>query len=237
VKKCTLSFYFVILAILGASTTALSGTYTITRGEDFPVCQDFLANLKALGGPALVCDRKFHPHFTQFSWPKWEPIDPVQHKQLILQIWQKQFQDVLYEGQSVFEKRKKGIDDILRSGAIDLAITLLTINEKLTTVLRFTDKSHEHLHCDWIQSIGREHYALSEDKRQIDFKTTDHSLLSGLSGLGNNHRADLFLYNGEPYTAFFSGDVPRGEKGTLFLKGDLDFCEFEFHANDKGRTK
>jgi hypothetical protein len=237
VKKCTLIFYFVILAILGASATAFSGTYKITRGEDFPVCQDFLANLKALGGPALVCDRKFHPHFKQFSWPKWEPLDPVQHKQLILQIWQKRFQDVLNEGQSVFEKRRKDIDNILHSGVVDLAITRLTINEKPTTVLRFIDKGHENLDCDWIQSIGREYYAPSEDSDQIDFKTTKHSLLSGLSSLGNNHRADLFLYNGEPYTAFFSGDVPRGEKGALFLRGDLDFCEFEFDANKNGRAK
>jgi hypothetical protein len=226
-----------MLTILGASTTAFSGTYKITRGEDFPVCQDFLANLKALGEPAMLCDRKFHPSFTQFSWPKWEPLDPVQHKQLILQIWQKQFQDVLYEGQSVFEKRKKDIDDILRSQTIDLAVTRLTINGRPTTVLRFIDKSHENLDCDWIQSIGREHYALSKDNGQIDFKTTKHSLLSGLGGLGNNHRADLFLYNGEPYSAFFSGDVPRGEKGALVLRGDLDFCEFEFDANKKGMAK
>jgi len=237
VKKCTLILQFVMLFIFGASTTAFSGAYKIVRGDEYPVCQDFLANLKALGEPALVCDRKFHPRFKKFSWPKWQTLDPRQHQQLILQIWQKQFQDVLYEGQSVFEKRKKDIDDILRSRVIDLAITRLTINEKPTTVLRFIDKSYEHLACDWIQSIGREYYALNEDNSQIDFETTEHSLLSGLSSLGNNHRADLFLYNGEPYTAFFSGDVPRGEKGALFLKGDLDFCEFEFNANKKERAK
>jgi hypothetical protein len=237
VKKYTLILYFVMLVILGASTIAFSGTYKITRGEDFPVCQDFLANLKALGGPPLVCNRKFHPRYKQFSWPKWEPLDPRQHKQLILQIWQKQFQDVLYEGQSVFEKRKKDIDDIIRSRAIDLAITRLTINEKPTTVLRFIDKSHEHLNCDWIQSIGREYYVLTEDNTQIDFETTYPSLFPGLGDLGNKYRADLFLYKGEPYTAFFSGDVPRGEKGTLFLMGDLDFCEFKFNANKKGKAK
>jgi hypothetical protein len=226
-----------MLGILGASTTAFSGTYKITRGEDFPVCQDFLANLKALGGPALVCERKFHPRFKQFSWPQWKTIKPVQHKQLILQIWQKQFQNVFNRGQSVFENHKKALDDILRRQAIDLAITRLTINNKPTTILRFIDKRHELLNCNWTQPIGREYYALTEDNTQIDFETTEHSLLSGLGGLGNNHRADLFLYNGEPYTAFFSGDVPRGEKGGLFLRGDLDFCEFEFNTNKKEKAK
>jgi hypothetical protein len=226
-----------MLAVFGASTTALGGTYKIIRGEDFPVCQDFLANLKALGGPALVCDRKFDPRFKQFSWPQWQTINPVQHKQLILQIWQKQFQNVLYEGQSVFENHKKALDDILRSRALDLAITRLTINDRATTVLRFIDKRHEHLACNWTQPIGREYYALTEDNTQIDFETTEHSLLSGLSGLGNKSRADLFLYNGEPYTAFFSGNVPLEGKGALFLKGDLDFCEFEFSANKKGKIK
>ena len=230
-KKCTLSFYFVILAILGASTTAFSGTYTITRGEDFPVCQDFLANLKALGGPALVCDRKFHPRFKQFSWPKWEPLNPVQHKQLILQIWQKQFQDVLYEGQSVFEKRKKDIDDILRSGAIDLAITRLKINEKPTTVLRFIDKSHEQLACDWLQPFGRWYYALATDNTKVDFEMTEHSPLRG------GYRPDLFFYDGQYYTAYFSGNVPLQEKGTIVLQGELDFCEFEFNANKKGKAE
>jgi hypothetical protein len=235
--KNTLIFYFVILAILGASATAFSGTYKITRGEDFPVCQDFLANLKALGEPAMLCDRKFHPHFKQFSWPKWEPLDPVQHKQLILQIWQKRFQDVFNEGQSVFENHKKALGDILRRQAIDLAVTQLTINEKPTTILRFIDKRHEHLDCNWTQPIGREYYALTEDGSQIDFETTDHSLVSGLGGLGNKSRADLFLYKGEPYTAFFSGHVPLEGKGALFLKGDLDFCEFEYSVNKKEKTK
>jgi hypothetical protein len=236
-KKCTLILYFVIFAILEASTIAFSGTYKITRGEDFPVCQDFLANLKALGEPAMLCDRKFHPRFTQFSWPKWEPLDPVQHKQLILQIWQKRFQNVRNEGQSVFENHKKALDDILRRQAIDLAVTQLTINEKPTTILRFIDKRHEHLACNWTQPIGREYYALTEDRSQIDFETTDHSLVSGLGGLGNKSRADLFLYNGEPYTAFFSGNVPLEGKGALFLKGDLDFCEFEYSTNKKEKTK
>src|SRR5262245_50789708 len=104
-----------MLVILGASAPALSGTYKITRGEDFPVCQDFLANLKALGGPAMVYDRKFHPRFKKFSWPQWKTINPVQHKQLILQIWQKQFQNVFYQGQSLFEEYKNALDDILRS--------------------------------------------------------------------------------------------------------------------------
>ena len=236
-KTCILILYFTMLAVCGASTTALGGTYKIIRGEDFPVCQDFLANLKALGGRALVCERKFHPRFKQFSWPQWKTINPAQHKQLILQIWQKQFQNVLYRGQSLFEEYKNALDDILRSQAIDLAITRLVINEKPATVLRFINKRHEHLNCNWTQPIGREYYALTEDGTQIDFETTDHSLLSGLGGLGNNHRADLFLYNGEPYTAFFSGDVPLGEKGALFLKGDLDFCEFKFNANKKEKAK
>ena len=230
-KKCTLTLYFVMLAILGASTIAFSGTYKITRGEDFPVCQDFLANLKALGGPALVCDRKFHPRFKQFSWPKWQTLDPRQHKQLILQNWQKRFQDVLNKGQSVFENHKKALDDILRSRAIDLAITRLTINNKPTTVLRFIDKRHERLACDWIQPFGRWYYALTEDNTQIDFETTEHSPLRG------GYRPDLFLYNGQYYTAYFAGDVPLQEKGTLVLSGEFDFCEFEFNTNKKGKAK
>ena len=230
-KTSILILYFTMLAIFGASTTALGGTYKIVRGEDFPVCQDFLANLKALGGPALVCDRKFHPRFKQFSWPKWQTLDPVQHKQLILQIWQKQFQNVFNKGQSVFENQKQALDDILRRQAIDLAITRLTINDKPTTVLRFIDKRHEHLACDWIQPFGRSYYALTEDKTQIDFETSDRSPLRG------GYRPDLFLYNGQPYTAYFDGTVPLKERGTLVLWGEFDFCEFEFNANKKGKEK
>ena len=230
-KKGTLTLYFVVLAVFGASTTALGGTYKIIRGEDFPVCQDFLANLKALGGPALVCDRKFDPRFKQFSWPQWQTLDPVQHKQLILQSWQKRFQDVLYNGQSVFENQKQALDDILRRQAIDLAITRLTINDKSTTVLRLIDKRHEHLACDWLQPFARWYYALTEDNTQIDFETTDRSLLR------DGYRPDLFLYNGQPYTAYFAGNVPLKEKGMLVLWGEFDFCEFEFNANTEGKEK
>ena len=230
-KKGTLTLYFVVLAVFGASTTALGGTYKIIRGEDFPVCQDFLANLKALGGPALVCDRKFDQRFKQFSWPKWQTLDPVQHKQLILQIWQKQFQNVLYKGQSLFEEYKKDIDDILRRQAIDLAITRLTINDKPTIVLRFIDKRHEHLACDWIQSFGREYYALTEDKTQIDFETSDRTPLR------DGYRPDLFLYNGQPYTAYFAGTERFEKRGTLVVWGEFDFCELEFNANKKEKSR
>ena len=230
-KTFTLVLLFIILALVGAATAVVSGTYKIIKGEEYSVCQEFLENLKALGEPALVCDRQFHSRFTQFSWPTWETLDPVQHKPLILQIWQKRFHNVFNKGQSVFEGHKKALDDIIRSQTLELATTSLVINGKLTTVLRFRDKRHEHLNCDWTQPLGREYYALTEDKAQIDFETTEHSPLDG------GYRPDLFLYNGAYYTAYFSGDVPLGEKGTLFLQGELDFCEFEFNANKKEKTK
>jgi hypothetical protein len=231
VKTSTLILLFVILAFVGVATATVRGTYKILKGEEDPVCEEFLANLKALGEPALVCDRQFHPRFPQFSWPTWETLDPAQHTPLILQIWQKRFHDVFQNGRSVFEEHKKALDDILRSQALELATTRLVINGKPTTVLRFIDKRHEHLNCDWTQPLGRKYYALTEDKAQIDFETTEHSPLDG------GYRPDLFLYNGDYYTAYFSGGVPLREKGWLFLRGELDFCEFEFNADKKEKTK
>jgi hypothetical protein len=97
VKTFTLILLFVILALVGAATATVRGTYQIIKGEEDSVCQKFLANLKALGEPALVC--------------------------------------------------------------------------------------------------------------------------------------------GAYYTAYCSGDVPLGEKGWLFLRGELDFCEFEFNADKQEKTK
>jgi len=96
--------------------------------------------------------------------------------------------------------------------------------------------------------FGRQHYIVDLSKRKVDFKATEYSMLSGLHGSANDgyfkatedsalsrfqgdaneHYADLFLYQGLPYIAFWHGDY---ESGVLLLGSQLnDYCIIEYNT-------
>ncbi len=58
----------------------------------------------------------------------------------------------------------------------------------------------------------------------------------GLYGKANEHYADLFLYKGLPYAAFWYGN---SESGTMVIKGGFnDYCFIEYKTtNQKGEKK
>jgi hypothetical protein len=246
-----------------------------------PICKDFMANLKALGEPPMVCDRKFHPKFKQFTWPKWQKLDAWENRDLIYQIWEARFSYGRgvgnYDGNTPYAKAsqftleyiERYLKQNIDSGDITLSVTRVQIDGKSTTVLQFmeakkripcTDDGCFPCMADGFPSNSpfvRQHYIVDLSKRKVDFKATKDSVLLSLYGSANDgyfkapeesvrsrfqgdaneHYADMFLYQGLPYVAFWYGD---SQSGVLLLGSELNnnYCIIEYNATtDKGEKR
>lgn len=62
--------------------------YRITLGKGTSVCEAYLKHLNAFPReePAMLCERKLHPAFSNFNKPDWEEIDLWQHLDWVYEI-------------------------------------------------------------------------------------------------------------------------------------------------------
>ncbi len=276
-----------ILVLLLFASTCFAGKYQFQDSAeqdsegalDIPICRDFMANLKALGEPPMVCDRKFHPKFKQFTWPKWTKLDAWENRDLIFQIWLERFKygRASYDGNTPYAKasqfaleyRERYLKQNVDSGDITLSVTRVQIDGKSTAVLQFVE-AKKSIPCTAdgcfpctangfpsSTPFVRQHYIVDLSNRKVDFKATKDSVLLGLYGSANDgyfkasddsvrsrfqgdaneHYADMFLYQGLPYVAFWYGD---SKSGVLLLGRERDgnYCIIEYNTiNQKGEKK
>jgi|WetSurMetagenome_2_1015567.scaffolds.fasta_scaffold73295_2 hypothetical protein len=210
------------------------------------ICLDMMANLKELGEPPMVCDRKFSPKFKQFSWPAWTKLDHWENRDLIYQIEDENFNQSFNKTKPYWQKYKrrheegkKYLKSDIDQGDITLATTRLKIDGKLTDVLMFIkDKISWPCkeHRNTLFQNGRQYYFVDMKNRKVDFVETQKSMLFGLEGEIKEYYGDMFLYKGVPYTALWYGD---NKEGTLVIKGgvDDDYCAFEYNKRDETKGK
>jgi uncharacterized protein len=220
-------------ARISSLTEVPAGNYSFTASQggiavpDMVICQDFIENLKRLGNPPMVCDRKFHPSITQFTWPQWKPIDAIKHRDLVEQIWQNEI------GWAHDENLRTSFEARARSGEITLAVTQIPIDGKPTTILRFIngDKGSPCKPEDWDSTYPlRQYFAVDSKLKKLDFGVTYKSVLNGYFDYSKEMRPDLFLHKGKPYTAFW--DMKGMGSGTIEIYGDhRNFCHINFTNN------
>ena len=68
------------------------GNYTLVKGENYPICREFLENLnyfKGKGETPMACDMRIAPQFEKFRTLNWEemPIDEEFLKNLVYDRW------------------------------------------------------------------------------------------------------------------------------------------------------
>jgi len=243
--------FFIALMLIATDCLAEKYRFQESALNDYAekraICVDMMANLKELGEPPMVCDRKFSQKFKQFSWPVWTKLDPWEYRDLIYQIEDKNFDKSFnktkpywQEYKQKHEESKKYLKARIDRGDVTLAITRLKIDGRLTDVLQFIEEK-KSFPCDrggFSSSIpfGRQHYFVDMKNRKVDFEETRKSMLFGIYGHVNNYYGDMFLYKGVPYTALWYGD---NKEGTLVIKGGLDddYCAFEYNKSDETKEK
>lgn len=234
--------------------SAEAGRYAFTDHPDnleaptLAVCQDFLKNLRLLGSPPMVCDRKFHSSLPQFSWPEWRSIDPLQHRDLVEQIWQERFGWAYDESSLQVKANVHGAESARRNhaelksdfanevarGNILLEVTDLKIGDESKTVLQIRE-GDARVACkpeNWSSSQPplRRYFIVDGELKKIDFPASENSVLGGYSTYMNERRSDLFLYQGKPYlAAWIEGGVGRGR---IDLFGDYEnFCFIDYTSS------
>ena len=210
-----------VLALQTGSATAGSYSFSdLPENEDAPriaICQDFIENLKRLGNPPMVCDRKFHPSMKQFTWPQWQPIDVFKHRGLVEQIWQQRYdppEDENYPrahanpnlawNRRAHAERKASFAEKARRGDIKLAVTKISIDGIQTTALRLYegDKGYPCKPDDWQSGYPiRQFFIVDRSLQRVDFSATNESALRGYYSYSNEERPDLFFYKSKPYIA------------------------------------
>jgi hypothetical protein len=121
----------------------------------------------------MVCDRKFHADFPQFTWPEWTDMDPWEHRDLIRQIDQYRVRDNPRLAQA-FESELEKWSALLkvRIGRGDIALSRATLkwHDEVFDILRYTSESE----CDptqrwtWRHPGGRR-YVVIKGKTTLDF--------------------------------------------------------------------
>lgn len=229
------------------ATSATAGSYSfsdIPENAEAPkiaVCRDFMENLQRLGNPPMVCDRRFDKTLTQFSWPQWKSIDPVQHRDLVEQIWRQWYGEKNRQSsgyQKAYVGRLASFEESTRKGDITLAVTQVLINGVLREVIRFGEDEHSRP-CKpngWSSTFVRQHYIVDHELKNIDFVATAESALNGYYSYVNDMRPDLFLYNGKPYVAaWYENGINRGH---IEVFGNYEnYCFINYTPIKKERTR
>lgn len=216
--------------------------YQLIEPEDETpkICVEFLDNLKVLDQAPMVCNRNFHAEYKQFTWPKWEKLDPWENRDYIFQIWDKRYNDYPDKKRKLelIEGLKGHIKEAIARGDLTMSLVQITLENKINYILRVVENAVSDS-CspqkNWIKPLGREHYIINLENRRVEFKRTEFSILAGINGDANDNNADLFFYNEIPYVAYWVGDYP-GESGMLYLLGDdKNYCVYKFTNKWRGK--
>lgn len=224
----------IALAALGSVvgvTNSHAGKYSYSddldnEGEESKaICQDLMHNLRLLGEPAMVCDRTFAVELSQFSKPRWVPLDIRKYSNLIEQI------------QRYNLTRSHYMQDYGNTTA-DLLLFMTTgnVNGIESTILRYEQGPHIHpcnpADLSSIYSI-RQFYIVDSKLLQVDMATTESSTLNGPDSFARNDYPDLFFYKGRAHLAYWYKN--GSTKGQLNVFGDVDdSCHIDYNLTSSG---
>ena len=228
-----------VLGILWLLMTdlATAGDYKLVLGKGIEVCEAYLKNLNAFpNDPPMVCERKLNPKFPEFSTPTWQPLDALEHFDLLEQIAR---QRPIYreEYDRNREKIRGWIKERIATGQIRLATTDLDI-EQFGTITTQVVLQHTVADCDpmnesdFAGSAGRTLYVVNAERTQLDVENSKN-----ISYLG---WADVFLYKNRVYLTQWGGNMGF-KNGTLSVYpplGAMNYhhrCDYRYKASPNRR--
>lgn len=175
---------------------ATAGDYVLMVGKGIEVCEAYLKNLNSFpDDPPMVCERKVNPKFTGFSKPVWQPLDALEHLDLLEQI-ERQKLSYIEEDIRNREKLIVWFKEHIVSGRIRLALTNIDIEQNGMTANE-TVLQYEYADCDpanesnFAGLAGRAFYVLSPGKVQIDVGEKQELCLPRSSGHLSVQRSGL----------------------------------------------
>lgn len=216
---------------------ATAGDYVLMVGKGIEVCEAYLKNLNSFpNDPPMVCERKINPKFAEFSEPIWQPLDALEHFDLLEQI---ERQRTIYreEYDRNREKNMAWLKERIATGQIRLATTNLDI-EQFGTITTQVVLQHTFADCDptneshFAHSAGRTLYVLNAERTQLDVEKSKN-----ISYLG---RADVFLFKNRMYLTQWGGNMgfKNGTLSVLPPLGRIGYpssCDYRYKARPNRR--
>jgi hypothetical protein len=217
---------------------ATAGDYVLMLGKGIEVCEAYLKNLNSFpDDPPMVCERKVNPKFPEFRKPAWQPLDALEHLDLLEQIQRQKLSHIEEEYIRNREKLIAWFKEHIVSGRIRLALADIDIEQNGTTA-KETVLQHEYADCDpanesnFAGLSGRAFYVLNPEKTQIDVEKSK-SFYFAL-------RADVFLFKDRVYLTRWAGDLGF-KNGTLSVTSPLHAinyrtsCDYRYKARPTRR--
>lgn len=221
--------------------------YRITLGKGTSVCEAYLKHLNAFPReePAMLCERKLNPAFSNFRKPEWEEIDVWEHLDWVYEIDyllkfpnhpNEDYYGYTLEGKKTlsFENWRKDYEARTQAAGIKPRLYRATLPMEIW--------SEPPVDKPWPALVTQQRVWLAYDKgfdRCIDFKKEELALAAGglfnvfvldeldkrvdfqrflVNWPGSVHRVDLFVYRNKTYFTYVIGNDPPSRKiGTLFI--------------------
>lgn len=225
------------LWIVTMNTSAQAVRYELKEGGQYALCNAYKKNLERFSADLpMVCERRLDPDLKDFSKPQWNELEPLEHMDVLKEIWrvqikkqlprmQKKIPDITWEktwgsemwGKNGGENRYRAA---IKAGELTLSVAQIDLlyDGKLDTVYRFS----EHQCDDEKQLAG-----VAVNPYTYRYFVVDSRELSKLrddvfAGMTTMTRG-LFYYKGRPYFDSFDGygigtraaKVAEGKKGYL----------------------
>ncbi len=217
---------------------ATAGEYVLVLGKGIEVCEAYLKNLNSFpDDPPMVCERKVNPKFPEFSKPVWQPLDALEHLDLLEQIERQKLSHIEEEYIRNRGKLIAWFKEHIASGRIRLALANIDLEQNGTTA-KETILQYEYADCDpgnesnFAGLAGRAFYVLNPEKVQIDVeKSKSFAFLV---------RADIFLFKDQVYLTRWAGDLGF-KNGVLSVASPLHainyrtYCEYRYKAHPNRR--
>lgn len=232
------SGFFLGMLWLLIADVATAGDYVLAVGKGIEVCEAYLKNLNSFpDDPPMVCERKVNPKFPQFRKPVWQPLDALEHLDLLEQIERQKLSHVEEEYIRNREKLLAWFKEHIASGRIRLAVANINL-EQNGTAANETVLQYEYAECDpaneshFSGRSGRAFYVLSPGTMQIDVEKS--------KSVHFYDRADIFLFQDRVFLTYWGGDLGF-KNGTLFVSmphGVINYpgrCNYHYKARPNRR--
>ncbi len=212
------SFLLGLLWVLIADV-ATAGSYTLVVGKGIEVCEAYFKNLNSFPKhPPMVCDRPLNPKLTDFSKPKWQPLEFWPNRHLLRQALRQhpsnlRYSDEEFERRDPYDKWEANLqarmaERVMTFWSADLDVDRDGAKE---TVLRFDtgvpcDPANEYM---FAHSGGTELFVLTPGDHNLDAEKSGN-----FNVLGGRH--EIVLYKGRVFITGWVGN-PGFQGGELSI--------------------
>jgi len=177
----------VVLVILTNPGVSRAGEYFLIEREKYQLCRELVKNFNRYkNDPPMVCERKFHSDYKNFTLPKWSTLDPEKNIELLERLLVKEARKERNKSFPALVKRIKEGRAHLWKAEIDI-----NFDGKSNTVFMLT--THK---CDPVRDFNKGIAPVLTFMAEQNYPNPNKPAFKSLNG---KLYGGIFYYKGRPY--------------------------------------